>query len=92
MLICSRAKVTVDRTGNVKAEGALAPYQSRIFGFVDEEGINDTSIRLRHGHFQFSGNVTPRTRKKWERFLSAECPLSSMSGVLSSSCDSATVR
>lgn len=76
MLIFSQAKVTVDWAGNVKVEGALEPYRSRIYRFVHDEGIRDTSIRLRSGQLRISGYVKPDTRQKVEKFLTVECPVS----------------
>ena len=75
MLMFSKAVVRIDQKGNVRIEGALRPYLSRIRHFVRDERIVDASIRLRGNRLVMSGNITPEACNKVERFLAAECPV-----------------
>jgi hypothetical protein len=75
LLLFSRAKVTVDRAGNVKVEGDLVPYAQRIARFVHEAGLRGVSFRHLFGRYRFSGGVDASMSQRLRNFLFAECPL-----------------
>jgi len=75
MLMLSEAKLTVGAGGTVRVEGKLAPYWSRISGFVREHGISELTVRLRDGQLVFPKSTPPRIRAKLKTFLSVECPV-----------------
>ena len=75
MLLFSRARVAVDRAGNVKVEGDLVPHAQRIARFAREAGLRGVGFRHLFGRYRFWRGVDAAMRQRLRNFLFAECPL-----------------
>ena len=74
MLLFAKAKIKVNKAGQVTVRGSWEKYRARIVQFIDELGLTGVTITLSGSNYRFSSSLDSSTRQRLRNFLINECP------------------
>jgi hypothetical protein len=73
MLLFAKAKIKVDKAGQVTVKGAWEKHRVNITHFCEELGLKDATVTLTGSGFRFSGSISAATQQRIRNFLVNEC-------------------